>query len=80
MILGGTNDLALGVPTETILAETRRTADAVGAPSVALAAIAPADGFAEQVVALNAGMEEFADDQGWTFVDPWRTVGSPDGA
>lgn len=79
VVMGGTNDLALGVSTATVLAELRRIVDAVGAPVVAVAAIAPLDFLPEEVVAFNSDLERFANTQGWVFIDPWRNVRSPDG-
>ena len=79
IIMGGTNDIGRGVPEATTLAEVSRIADTVGAPNVAVSAIAPLDYDPDAAVALNASMQAFAAQRGWLFVDPWVTLRSPDG-
>ena len=79
VILGGTNDLAYGIPTDTTLQEVVRIAEAVQAPSVAVAAIPPSDFLPAEASALNSELAALAAERGWIFIDPWVGMRNEDG-
>ena len=80
VILGGTNDLAYGIPTDVTLREVVRISETVQAPSVAVAAIPPSDFLPEEARALNAELAALAADRGWIFLDPWVQMRDEDGS
>ncbi|QEW00625.1 hypothetical protein F6J84_11310 [Microbacterium caowuchunii] len=79
VVMGGTNDIAVGTPTDTITANVVRIADVVAAPRVALAAIPPLDPLPEEANVLNTALAELARTRGWEFVDPWAGMRDADG-
>ena len=79
VILGGTNDLALGQPTETTTEQIIRIAQTVSARQTVLAAIPPFDPRPGDAVALNASLADLAADRGWLYVDPWSRMRQGDG-
>lgn len=79
LVMGGTNDLAQGVPTETIEENIRGIVETTGAPAATLLAIAPSDFQPAEALALNADLEALAAREGWNFIDPWTGTRAPDG-
>lgn len=79
VILGGTNDLAIGVPADEVMDNLERIADVVGVPEVVIAAIPPLDFLPQEAMDLNAALAEFAASKSWAFVDPWLDARNADG-
>lgn len=79
IVMGGTNDIARGVPLDTVIANILHIAEVVDAPRVAVAAIAPLNVLPGEALALNEALETFAREQAWAFVDPWRDLRHRDG-
>ena len=74
VLLGGTNDLAHGMPWAESSANLRAIVATAGVPDVVLSAIPPCDLRPEAVLAYNTQLVALAQAEGWTFVDPWTTV------
>ncbi len=74
VLLGGTNDLARGIPWEETAVNLRAIAATVGARAVLLSATPPSTGTPAARTAFNARLAQLATEQGWHYVDPWSTV------
>lgn len=74
VLLGGTNDLTVDLPTSQTVAHLEQVAETVDAGQVLLVAVPPKDAQPAQVLALNQVLAAVADDRGWRFVDPWLPV------
>ncbi|MEI4271456.1 SGNH/GDSL hydrolase family protein [Klenkia sp. LSe6-5] len=79
VLMAGNNDVDLGVPTSTVLANLVRIADVVGVPRVLLSAVAPEDGLGPHLAALDDALAGLAREEGWQFVDPMTAVRDGDG-
>ena len=79
VVMAGTNDIALGVPTEVTLQQITRIADAARAATLVLCAIPPLNGAPDAAQQLNASIEAHASTHGWLFIDPWVQMRNPDG-
>ncbi|MFE5672600.1 SGNH/GDSL hydrolase family protein [Agromyces sp. NPDC056523] len=79
VVLGGTNDVAFGVPFAETSANLERIVETVGIEDVVLASVPPMDAFPEGAVELNERLEELADDRGWRFVDASEGLRTDDG-
>jgi lysophospholipase L1-like esterase len=79
IVMAGTNDIAVGVPTDSTLNEITRIAEAVGARSLVVCAIPPLNWAPDAAQDLNAALQAHASAQGWLFVDPWVQMRNGDG-
>jgi len=79
VLMAGNNDIETGMP----LAETEQNlveiAQRAGPRRVLLSAIAPDDGWGDQVLAMDTALQSLARAQGWEWVDPMTHVRAPDG-
>lgn len=71
VVMGGTNDLARGVPWVESATALQGIVAAVGAPNVVLVAIAPHDPRPADRTAYNAALADLAGRNGWIYLDPW---------
>ncbi|WP_138442143.1 SGNH/GDSL hydrolase family protein [Sinomonas susongensis] len=69
VVIGGTNDLAQGVPFSVTAANIERIVATVGAPRVIVSAIPPRDSAQGATVAFNASLKELVLAHGWEWVD-----------
>lgn len=76
VIMAGTNDLAMQVPTAEVAANLERIVAAVGAQQVLLCGVPPLDHAPEAVPPFNEFLEQVADQHGWAWVDASRDVRS----
>jgi len=74
VLLGGTNDLARGIPWQETAVNLRGIAGTVGARTVLLSATPPSTATPAARTAFNARLAQLATEQGWHYVDPWSTV------
>jgi acyl-CoA thioesterase I len=74
VLLGGTNDLARGIPWEVTETNLLALATAAGTPDLLLVAIPPADADPVARSAFNARLAVLADRAQWRFTDPWAEV------
>jgi hypothetical protein len=75
IVMGGTNDVANGVPIGQSRESIQRIVQKVAADDVILCAIPPFDreaGEGEAAAKLNSELQELAEDSGWAWVDPWE--------
>lgn len=79
VIMAGTNNIATGLPDETLVADLEAIAGTVGAAHTVISAIAPFDARADEAVVLNARLASIAASHDWTFVDPWQDLRTTDG-
>ena len=80
VILGGTNDIARGMPVEGALANLRAIAERVrdSGRRPVLVCPPPSGSFQrERAEALRAGLRDYARGQGFVFVDPWPAMEDP---
>jgi lysophospholipase L1-like esterase len=80
VILGGTNDIARGMPVEGALANLRTIAEKVrdSGRRPVLVCPPPSGSFQrERAEALRAGLRDYARGQGFVFVDPWPAMEDP---
>lgn len=70
VILAGTNDLYFGDPIEQTQLNLIAIARTVDAPRVVLSAIPPMDPRPADPPRWNAAMHDFAEEQGWAWIDP----------
>ena len=80
VILGGTNDIARGMPVEDALANLRTIAERVrdSGRRPVLVCPPPSGSFRrERAEALRAGLRDYARGQGFVFVDPWPAMEDP---
>lgn len=80
VILGGTNDIARGMPVEDALANLRTIAEKVrdSGRRPVLVCPPPSGSFQrERAEALRAGLRDYARGQGFVFVDPWPAMEDP---
>lgn len=76
VLLGGTNDLARGLPWSETADDLRAVADVVGARTVLLVATPPSTATPAARTAFNARLARLAAAEGWHHVDPWTAVAS----
>jgi lysophospholipase L1-like esterase len=69
VVLGGTNDVAFGIPFDESAANLDRIVDTVGIEDVVVVSIPPMDAFPDGVEEYNERLDDLADDRGWRFVD-----------
>jgi lysophospholipase L1-like esterase len=74
VLLGGTNDLARGIPWSVTEANLRAIATTVGAGTTLAVALPPSDADPIGHTEFNARLAALAGEQGWRFVDPWTSV------
>jgi lysophospholipase L1-like esterase len=74
VLLGGTNDLARGIPWGETRANLRAIAASAGTGAVLLVAIPPNDQSPKARSAYNARLDDLAAREQWRFVDPWTDV------
>jgi lysophospholipase L1-like esterase len=74
VLLGGTNDLARGVPWADTVANLRGIVATVGAREALLVAIPPYDADPAGRSAFNARLAALAYQAHWRFLDPWTSV------
>lgn len=79
VIMAGTNDAALGVPLEQVVANLESIAATIGAPEVILASIPPIDHSPEVAADFNRDLEGIARERGWLWVDSGGAVRTVDG-
>ena len=72
IVMGGTNDVAQGIPLRETRESIERIMQKVAADDVILCAIPPFDREAEKAAKLNDELQELAADSGWAWVDPWE--------
>jgi len=80
VILGGTNDIARGMPAEDALRNLRTIAERVrdSGRRPVLVCPPPSGSFPrERAEALRAGLRDYAHAQGFVFVDPWPAMEDP---
>jgi acyl-CoA thioesterase I len=80
VILGGTNDIARGMPVEDALRNLRTIAERVRDSGRRPVLVCPPPSGAfhlERAEALRAGLRDYARAQGFTFVDPWPAMEDP---
>ena len=80
VIMGGTNDIARGMPVETALRNLQTIAERVrdSGRRAVLVCPPPTGAFQlERAQALRAGLRDYARAQGITFVDPWPAMEDP---
>ena len=80
VIMGGSNDIDVDVPTDQVLEQLTGIAAVVGVPRVLLSAVPPEDGHEADVTALNARLAELAQRSGWQFTDPMTGVRDGNGS
>jgi acyl-CoA thioesterase-1 len=74
VLLGGTNDLARGIPWDTTAANLQQIGSTVGARDTLLVAIPPSDADPANRNAFNGRLATLAGQLGWHFLDPWTSV------
>lgn len=74
VLLGGTNDLARGVPWDVTAANLRAISATVGARGTLLVAIPPSDADPGGRNAFNVRLAALAAELGWRYLDPWTSV------
>lgn len=79
VIVAGINDIIIGVPAETRLANIEAIVAKIGTPNVELSATAPYDPNPAVATEWNQTLQQFATAKGWSFVDPWVSLRNPDG-
>jgi acyl-CoA thioesterase I len=80
VILGGTNDIARGMPVEDALRNLRTIAERVRDSGRRPVLVCPPPSGAfhlDRAEALRAGLRDYARAQGFTFVDPWPPMEDP---
>ena len=80
VILGGTNDIARGMPVEDALRNLQTIAERVrdAGRRPVLVCPPPSGAFRlDRAQALRAGLRDYARAQGFTFVDPWPAMEDP---
>jgi len=83
VIMGGTNDIALGVPVEETLRNLQTIAERVrdSRRRPVLVCPPPSGAFRlDRAQALRAGLRDYARAQGIVFVDPWPAMEDPNRA
>jgi len=81
VILGGTNDIARGLPVEDALSNLRTIAERVrdSGRRPVLVCPPPSGSFQrERAEELRAGLRDYARGQGFVFVDPWPAMEDPE--
>jgi lysophospholipase L1-like esterase len=79
VIMGGTNDLAIGATVGEIRSNVAAVARDVGAQRVTILAIAPYNYRPSEAMALNRSLRALAEHNGWSFLDPWVVLREADG-
>jgi len=81
IIAAGTNDLGdkWGTPIGERLASIDMIVAISDPPKVVLAAVPPLDSHPAWAIEWNTVLQQFAEQRGWSFIDPWADVRSPDG-
>jgi len=79
VIMAGTNDLYHQHLWPRIRENILTIAEAGGPPAVVLSAVAPSDRIPEATGRLNRRLRALADEQGWTFLDPWPGIAAGEG-
>ena len=80
VILGGTNDIARGMPVDETLRNLQRIAERVRDSGRRPVLVCPPPSGAfhlDRAEALRAGLRDYARAQGFTFVDPWPAMEDP---
>lgn len=80
VVMGGTNDLYLGVPVEDRLAAIDSIVATVAAREVVISAVAPYGFDWAAGVQWNAELAAYASAHHFRFIDPWGAVRTADGA
>lgn len=82
LVLGGTNDVATGIPTSQTLANLERLVDVadVSGIRVGLSTLPPLADDPGAVAELNAGIRDLADERGAYLLDLGAAVTGPDGS
>lgn len=81
VFMGGTNDVAGGISTQTTLNNITATFAKTGGTYKIVSAVAPrSDGYRIATNALNVALEQWAAYKGYIFIDPWTSVRAPDGS
>jgi hypothetical protein len=75
---GGTNDIYQGVPIPERLALIDQIAATVHARNVILSSVAPYNPDPAAAAEWNAVLEVHATAMGWSFIDPWMNVRTPE--
>jgi acyl-CoA thioesterase I len=76
VVMGGTNDVATGVPWAETQTNLQEIVGMAAVPTVLLSAIPPRDDSPERAVQTNRDLEQLAASEGWGFVDPWADMSS----
>ncbi|MDR6970111.1 SGNH/GDSL hydrolase family protein [Leifsonia shinshuensis] len=81
VVMAGTNDAPVdGEPDPRTLTNIEKIFDKAGVPRRILSAVAPRDDDrAAETLRLNEELRSLAARSGWTWVDPWTDVRTPDG-
>ncbi|MFW3172817.1 SGNH/GDSL hydrolase family protein [Geodermatophilus sp. CPCC 206100] len=79
VVMGGTNDLQLGIPWEQSRADLVSAVGTAGVGAVVLSGIPPLDRAPQAALDHNGALRQLAGEQGWTFVDPWTESRTPQG-
>jgi acyl-CoA thioesterase-1 len=74
VLLGGTNDLARGIPWQVTEDNLRAIAAKVGARTTLVVALPPSDADPTGHVAFNSRLAALAGEERWRYLDPWRSV------
>jgi acyl-CoA thioesterase-1 len=80
VILGGTNDIARGMPVDETLRNLQRIAERVRDSGRRPVLVCPPPSGAfhlDRAEALRAGLRDYARAQGFSFVDPWPAMEDP---
>ncbi len=75
VLMAGTNDVAAARDWAASRDDLLAVARTVRVEEVVVSAIPPFDPHPEAAVGFNERLRQVADEQGWTFVDPWGPAG-----